>query len=133
MSKPKREHKPKGFQLLKSPVVKKIGGWTELKYDASLERYGITWYRIQNGFGGNGDREDWVADVPSLCVSVSDYNWIKGSFGTYYGSFDKAIEAEITSALEEIISEKKCLKAQLKEAEVSEILIRKAIVKMEAR
>lgn len=63
------------MQILNPPTDKKVGGWAEwLRYDRVIEFGGLTWYRVNEGFGyGNAsaDREDWVLDVPALSVSVT--------------------------------------------------------------
>jgi hypothetical protein len=90
---------PRGGKLLRPTITKETGGWTSLTYDAKVERLGLTWYRVQGGFSGKGYREDWVADLPSGCLSVSDYNWRDTSFPTNYGSFDKAVRELTKEAL----------------------------------
>lgn len=83
---------PKGGKLLPEIRSRKAGSWSDtLRFDASCERLGLTWLRVKGGFLGKNNREDWVADLPSGCLSVCDYNWNKGNFGYYYGSFDDAI------------------------------------------
>lgn len=88
---------PKGGRLLQPPVKRQIGGWVKMTYDATVQRHGLTWLRVQGGFGGRGDREDWVADLPSGSVSVSDYDWVPGLWNARpcHGTFDAAIIAEM--------------------------------------
>jgi hypothetical protein len=59
-------------EILDPPVTKKIGSWVELDFDRRLMYAGLAWYRVKDGFGGRGDREDWVADVPSVGLSVTN-------------------------------------------------------------
>ena len=49
----------------------KTGGWAEQDVDARAIHKGIDWYRVEDGFGTRGDREDWIADLPKLSVCVS--------------------------------------------------------------
>lgn len=57
-------------------------GWVDhLRFDASLVLDGLTWLRVQGGFGSRGDREDWILAVPAYCLSVSkwrDEDWDSG-------------------------------------------------------
>jgi hypothetical protein len=92
---------PKGARLIK-PFEKKIGGWVEMEFDAEVERLGLTWYRVKGGMGErkNGDREDWIADIPSCCISIHDYQWREPRWGSFgYESFDKAIAGRTKEAL----------------------------------
>lgn len=85
-----RNSKPKGIKPIK--LTASIGNWVRMQFDAYIVRNGIRWLRVKGGMSGNNDREDWVADLPEVCISVSDYNWDKRlDFGTCYGSFEKAI------------------------------------------
>lgn len=85
---------PKGARLMK-PARLSLGGWSKLTYDAKVLRSGITWYRVKGGLAEeDNSREDWIADTPEICVSVHDYQWNGDSFGTNYGSFDKAVRGE---------------------------------------
>ena len=86
---------PKGARLLPQPVRKKVAGWTEMEYDAEVERLGLTWLRVRGGMGGREDREDWVAKTPALCISVHDYHWNGDDFGPDYGTFDNAIIEQV--------------------------------------
>ncbi len=101
MKKPKLRL-PRGAKLC--PAFKAtIGSWVEMEYDAVVVRLGITWYRIKDGMDGSGKREDWVADLPEFCVSVSDYNWrpsrrMSGRF-KFYRSFNAAIIGELQQVL----------------------------------
>ncbi len=93
-----------GMVLLLQPKRQKIGGWVEQIHDAKLHRLGLTWYRVQEGFGGRGDREDWVADVPRIAVSVSRcYN--SQSWGSVFDdkvvSFNEAMKLEVAEKLDE--------------------------------
>ncbi len=89
---------PKGGKLIK-PLRKKIGTWVEMEFDATCRRNGLTWFRVKNGMGERGDREDWVADVPGVSISVHDYHYNGEDFGPSYGSFDNACLQESIRAL----------------------------------
>ena len=89
--------KHKGMKTF-APRKLKIADWCEtVKYDASVTRHGITWYRAYKGFSERGDREDWVADLPAGCLSVSDYDWRHTSsiFKRKYKTFDAALLGEM--------------------------------------
>lgn len=75
MSKPKRI----------TPITKAIEPWVEMTYDAMYVVAGIRWLRVKDSMGGRGDREDWVADFPGVCLSVHDYHW-QGTFGPQLGT-----------------------------------------------
>lgn len=90
-------------------ISKKIGGLVEMKFDRELFRRGIRWLRVKDGMCGRGDREDWVADVEGLTVSVHDYQWKPPYFGlTTYKSIREAMDDQmkrgISSLEEEIIN-----------------------------
>ena len=69
---------PAGAKLLKSPVWKKVGGWLDQEYDAEMQMLGLTLYRVKDGFGSHGYREDWVIDLPTGAYAVSDTDYISG-------------------------------------------------------
>lgn len=95
MSRPKPNAKlPAGAEMLPKPIRKKFGDWVEMVFDAKISRYGITWYRVKGGMGGDNSREDWVADLP-FCASVHDYHWNGDSFGASYGSFEASLDAQM--------------------------------------
>jgi hypothetical protein len=111
----------KGARLLKPELTAKIGGWKEMTFDAELPYMGdIAWLRVKNGMGGaNGPdvslREDWVANVPCLCISVHDYQWMKGlSFGPNYGNFQDACLAQLKRGLDHARFQKKELQHRAK-------------------
>ncbi len=86
---------PPTAELIKV-VSLKLGGWKEHKFDAKLVYKGVTWYRCHRGMGGEGRREDWCADVPSIGVSVHDYHWNGNTFGFFdYGSIEAAMDGEL--------------------------------------
>jgi len=95
---------PKGGKLLPKPIKKKIGSWVEQVVDAALVRNGIRWFRVKDGMGGRGDREDWIADVECMCCSVHDYNWIKEiDFGIIkYPTFEKAIDSQLKASFQQL-------------------------------
>lgn len=84
---------PKGAKLV-NPFTKKIGSWVEMTFDAEVIRYGIKWYRVKDGMGVSGEREDWVADLPAGCLSIHDYHWNGNPFGRDWGTFNGAIMGE---------------------------------------
>lgn len=55
-------------------VRKEIATWREMDYDRVLVLDGLTWRRVKDGFGGLGDREDWVLEVPGYGISVSRFH-----------------------------------------------------------
>jgi hypothetical protein len=114
---------PHGYELIHSPVELQLGTFVPLVYDAKLQRNTIMWYRVQNGFGSRGDREDWVADLP-VSVSVSDYHWNGSDFGPSYGTFDNAclqvLRIELLDYLPQMIQRAKDKLSRLESA--SEII-----------
>lgn len=91
---------PRGAVLV-PPFKKTVGGWVEQEFDATCERFGLTWLRVKDGLGNSGDREDWIVDIPSGCVSVHDYEWRKPYWGLHnYPSFDKACAGRIAQAVQ---------------------------------
>lgn len=52
-----------------------IAGWLDQAYDEALVYRGVTWRHVEGGFGGRGDRDDWVADLPAGSISVNRYLW----------------------------------------------------------
>lgn len=103
-----------------APTKKKLGSYVELTYDARLEYLGLNWFRVQGGFGGKGDRDDWVADVPGICVSVSRWH-NKPGYG-WDGDLDRetAMKKEVESMLDAIgyrISETVARLAELHEGQ----------------
>lgn len=63
---------PKGSRKI-VPVKKEIGHWVKMTYDAQLIFRGVQWLRVKDGMSGNADREDWVANLGGVCISVHDY------------------------------------------------------------
>lgn len=84
------------------PVEIETGGWVPTVVDAKLTRNGIDWYRVKDGMGGRGDREDWIADVPEVCISVHDYHWNGSSFSFNYGTFENALDQSVARILPHI-------------------------------
>lgn len=109
-------------------LTRSVGAWLKMEFDAKLERNGITWLRAKGGFGGGGDREDWVADLPHGCCSVSDYNWNDDEFGLFkYPTFEKALDGELKRELSNAKLEvKKCF-SNYKKAKQSVKLLEAAI------
>lgn len=76
----------------------KVGTLVPQQVDATLDMFGVTWFRVHGGFGGRFDREDWIADL-SVSVSVCDYNWNGEDFGESFGSFENACRMTLQQAL----------------------------------
>ena len=91
---------PRGAKLLTPTLKKSIGNWVEMEYDAEIARLGLTWYRVKDGMGNSGDREDWVAFIPTGNLCVHDYHWKGPVFGVRYSSFDQAIIGQTRQALQ---------------------------------
>lgn len=90
---------PNGGELI--PVTRvKTGTWREMAVDARVERNGICWYRVKGGMGERGDREDWIAAVPGIGISVHDYHYNGEDFGPNHGTFDNACLQEALKQLE---------------------------------
>jgi hypothetical protein len=90
---------PKGGEMLPKVIKAKIGGWAEMEYDAKVMRHGLEWLRVKDGMGSRGDREDWVANVNSIAISVHDYHWNGDDFGPNHGTFNNACEQEMKKGL----------------------------------
>lgn len=80
----------------------KVGGWAPQQATAWAERFGLRWFRTD--FGGRGDRTDWIAEVPGLCVSISrwhtDPEGMWSGFGGRDGvTMDEAMIAEIETTI----------------------------------
>ena len=112
---------PIGAKLLTPPLRAKIGDWVEMTFDACLFYRNIVWYRVKGGFGERSDREDWVADLPSNCVSISDYNWNPGSFE----SFKKAMDSSLRRGLKHTKLDIEKLQKELDAAKLCENIIEK--------
>lgn len=106
------EKLPKTARRIK-PIIKKVGDWVEMTFDAILERNGLTWLRVKDGFGEKGNREDWVLDIPTRCVSISDYKWKGKNLGRSYKSFEHAIDSEVLMALDFLKERKEKLRDEL--------------------
>lgn len=106
---------PKGAKSI-TPFTGKRGAWREQEFDAEIVVHGVKWFRVRNGLGGRGDREDWIADLPEISALVSNYNWRKNiAFGTFYGSFSKATLGELLLAREAALREICDASARLKQ------------------
>lgn len=88
-----------GAELLAETITLKTGTLVPQRVDASLELFGLTWFRVLGGFGGRFDREDWIADLPGINVTVCDYHWDGSDFGPSYGSFEDACRGRLEDAL----------------------------------
>lgn len=120
MSKKKKPaRKVKGARAVKAEAFalrKKVGGWVEMDFDRCLTRNGVRWLRVKDGMGGNGSREDWVADLP-LTVSVHDYQWKPPYFGfDRYRSMGHAMDAQLQRGIDRL--EERAVELENKLAEV---------------
>lgn len=112
-------------------IRKKIGGWVEMEYDAECERYGLTWLRVKGGFNSHGGREDWVCDLPTGLLSVSDSSWREPRFGfDNFSSFDEAVAGEIRRSLSYAESKTKEKEREADESRETEALLRKSVSKL---
>lgn len=101
MTTTQRESPPlqNGAVLLPEIQTIQTGNWVPQQVDASVEVCGVTWVRVYGGMGGRFDREDWVAVLPGISVSVHDYHWNGSDFGPSYGSFEDACREELKRSL----------------------------------
>lgn len=109
---------PKSARRLKPELVLTVGNWVEQTFDAEVWRYGVRWLRVKGGFGdGQYPREDWIAEIPAVAISVHDYHWNGDTFGDNYGTFDNACKQELKKELQfihsRIIETEEKLAAQL--------------------
>lgn len=87
---------PKGGKLLNPIRTASIAGWSEMQYDAKVKCAGLTWLRVKGGMGGDNSGEEWVADIPSGCLSVHDYSWRAPRWGfDKWNSFEEAATESI--------------------------------------
>jgi len=118
---------PKGAKLIKPPIEKEVGGWVLQEFDARVERLGLTWLRVKGGMGGS---EDWIADIPSGCVSIHDYEWREPRWGSArYESFDEACAGRIARAIEHQKHKAAELRQKAEEADESVVLLARAIAR----
>lgn len=118
---------PKGAKRIDPPLTKEVGNWVAMEYDAEFDWFGIRWLRAKGGFSDNGDREDWVADIPGVNISVHDYHWGGSSFGPNRGSFLGAIEAETKAALQMTVNRAKEFRDKASEMAAATLTIRAAL------
>lgn len=90
-----------------------IATFVPLKVDARVEVCGVTWLRVYGGFGGRFDREDWIAVLPAVAISVCDYYWNGSDFGPSYGSFENACRERLTQAVSFARSKKSKLESEI--------------------
>lgn len=123
---------PKGAKII--PTVKKeIGGWVEMEFDAKVERFGLTWFRCKGGISHDGDREDWIADMPWGCLSVSDYQFREPRFGfDKFNSFDEACAEIIKKAKGQAKDKANEYRDKAAKADAAEAMLSAAIVKSAA-
>lgn len=121
---------PEGGRLI-TPAKLRLGRWVEMKYDATVKRAGVDWFRVKNGMGDRGDREDWCADIPGVSVAVHDYHWNGEDFGPSYGSFDAAVAGQLTFASQCLRERIADLKRQLESAEEGLLQTERALEKLE--
>ena len=119
--------------LFKEPIKLKTGGWVEQEFDAALECFGVRWLRVKDGMGGDGRREDWVADVPAVSVAVHDYHWNGDDFGPDHGSFVGAIKGESKSSMEYAIQRIKEKRAEITNLERGVAILRASLATAELR
>ncbi len=116
--------------MLKSILKTAIGGWSEMEYDASMERFGLTLYRVKDGMGGAGDREDWVIALPSGCLCVHDYQYRKPYWGLEkYRSIDAAIVGQLKSGIDGQKAKALQCDARAKDAKAALAILEKAFAK----
>ncbi len=91
--------------MLRKPIrMDKVGSWIEQDIDAYLQLDGLTWLRVQGGFGDGQKtdwhpREDWIALVPALSLNVnrtfvSPEKWNHGAT-----SIHEAMRREVSASL----------------------------------
>lgn len=95
---------PPGARMLARPVQLDTGGWVPQTVDAVLEFEGVTWARVQGGFGdgqrtGWHPREDWVAVVPAVAISVSRYFDKPDVWDRKSQTMQEAMRAEVQTKL----------------------------------
>jgi len=121
---------PKGGRLIK-PFQSTFGSWIKQTFDAKVERFGLTWYRVQGGFGGKGGREDWVADIPCACLSASDLYHDGLSLWGKKGSFDQEAAKETKDVLEHAIRRVKEIELELAQTKKTVKLLKAAVYDIE--
>jgi len=116
--------------MLKRILKTEIGGWSEMEYDAQMKRLGITWYRVKGGMGGRGDREDWIANLPSGCVVVHGYQYRAPYWGfEKYRSLNAAIAGQIEGAIKNERGKISACESKIKAARESLQLLQAALSK----
>lgn len=86
-----------------------------MTFDRELYHNGIRWLRVKNGMGGRGDREDWVADVNHMTVSVHDYQFRPPYRGwDKYKSMTAAMDDQLRKGLEQLEGDAKKAQKHLK-------------------
>jgi hypothetical protein len=113
-----------GAKLLAQTATVRTGTLKPQEVDASLDLVGLTWFRVHGGFGGRFDREDWIADLPGVSVTVCDYHWNGSDFGLSYGSFEAACRGQLEFSLQNARTAKS-------EAETKLATLAAAIARME--
>lgn len=87
---------PKGGELLRPTRTASIAGWVEMRFDAKVKCAGLTWLRVKGGMGGDDSGEDWVAEIPSSCLSIHAYSWRAPRWGfDHWTSFEEAATESI--------------------------------------
>lgn len=102
-----------GAELLPEVRTVTVGTLVPQKVDATINSAGLTWFRVYGGFGGRFDREDWIADLPAISVSVCDYHWNGSDFGPSYDSFENACRGQMEFALRSARHTKSQMEAKL--------------------
>lgn len=114
--------------MLGKPVTIKIGGWVQMDYDAKMRVNGIEWIRVKDGLSGKGDREDWIANIPSGCVSIHDYQYREPRWGfEQYRSMKAAMIGQLRVYIDSTVDRIRDLTERIELAKVS-IKIAKAAV-----
>lgn len=109
---------PKGATLFRRITKRSIGNWYPMTYDAWCARLGVRWLRVHKGMGNQNSTsdhpaDDWVADIAGVCIAVHSYNWNAENFGENFGSFDKAIKAQLERGLKNATREREKLTGKL--------------------
>lgn len=109
-----------GARKLKTKIRATIGHWVEMQYDAELRRRGLTWLRVVGGFSGDNRREDWVASVPSGCLSVNakDIGRIR---------FEAALDREVKNNIADLRRKVREEKRELENAKTALLMLQRAL------
>ena len=107
---------PADVTQLAQPIELKLGTYIPQWFDARMTFLGLDWYRVSRGFGGRGDRIDWIADVPAVALSVASHRPANGGFGWNSDSpFELVAAAEVKRYLGHALREREAAIAKLVE------------------